>query len=92
MTPAYDFTGLTSNQRALISVGGWNWDTMRTEPANATVEPLIARGLLVRHYTQAEAAPGQEPHGTVRRSFEVPGDVQVAWWAFFKAEGEAGLP
>lgn len=87
--PAYDFTDLTPNQRALLAVGGWDWGCMRSEPTNETVEPLIARGLLVRHHTQEYSAACNDRRGPVRRSFEVPTDVQLAWWDFFDAECKA---
>lgn len=76
----YDFTGLTGNQRAVLMLGGWRWspDASRSEPPSDTLDPLIERGLLVRHYRYA-------PVG-IRREYDVPSDVALAWRAFLAAE------
>lgn len=90
MTPAYDFAGLSPNQRALLALGGWDWaSSMRSEPPNETVDPLIARGLLVRHYMQEFSEACDDRRGLVRRSFEVPSDVRAAWLVYFAAEADA---
>lgn len=88
MSAGYDFTGLTPNQRALLTLGGWDWSSMRSEPPNETVDPLIARGLLVRHHTQEFSEACNDRRGPVRRSFEVPSDVMAAWRVFFASEAD----
>lgn len=84
----YGFDGLTGDQRALLTLGGWEWTReMQTEPPRATVDPLLARGLLVLHHSRERPlTEGVERRGMVRRSYEVPSDVALAWAAFRRAE------
>lgn len=84
----YDFDGLSGDQRALLTLGGWEWTReMQSEPPRATVDPLLVRGLLVLHHMRERPlTEGIERRGMVRRSYEVPSDVTRAWQAYLASD------
>lgn len=70
----YDFSGLTPSQRALLTFCGWDQHSNRPKPRRSTVQPLIARGLVVLHPLRAG---GSDP-----ARYEVPIAVHAAWCAY----------
>ena len=70
---SYDFSGLTPSQQALLTFCGWDIHCNRPKPRRSTVQPLIARGLVVLHPLRAG--------GTDPARYEVPIPVHAAWCA-----------
>lgn len=66
----YDFSGLTTAQKWLLTNQGWEFGpNSGTGPRRKTVEPLIARGLVIEH----KAEFGRPT------AYEVPISVHIAW-------------
>lgn len=69
----FDFSGLSPSQQALLTFCGWDRQCGRPKPRKATVQPMIARGLVVLH--------PQRAGGTDPARYEVPIAVHAAWCA-----------
>ena len=69
-----DFSGLSPSQQALLTFCGWDRHCDRPRPRKSTVQPLIARGLVVLHPLRAG---GSDP-----ARYEVPITVHAAWCAY----------
>lgn len=68
----YDFSGLTRAQQWLLTLQGWDEESdTGAKPQKRTVEPMVARGLIV---LQPKRAGGTDP-----RAYIVPHAVHIAW-------------
>lgn len=77
MSQAYDFTGLTPSQHALLTFQGWHvGDRMQVQPTTRTVRKLIERGLVIPHARQVPFAGRMTMEVT---EYEVPLPVHLAW-------------
>lgn len=71
---AFDFTGLTDDQQAVLTFQGWTPGDALPQPHPRTVQKLIDRGL-VTPYTVTH-------QGLAVRAYAVPIAVHMAWCAW----------
>lgn len=71
---AFDFTGLTNDQQALLTFQGWAPGGPGPQPHPRTVQKLVDRGLVVP-YTITQ-------RGLAVRAYTVPIAVHMAWCAW----------
>ncbi|GAA4321911.1 hypothetical protein GCM10023144_01480 [Pigmentiphaga soli] len=74
---AYDFSGLTPTQQALLTFGGWDLTSSRPQPSRRSVAKLIERGLVVE--TEAQQRVHNDRFTLTVRTYVVPLDVHIAW-------------